>query len=199
MKRSEIFFSVILLPIDLLMIVLAALSAYYLREVPEIQQFLPRTFHLSFREFSRFMFAIAPLFVVFFALEGLYAMRTTSRFSVDVRKIIRATTLALVVIVIAVFLQRDWFSSRFVIIVGWLLAITYVVVAPYLIRLLQKWLLAKRGTGVHRVLLVGENPKMQTVRRLLSRDKSLGYRIVGQSPDASITRIKGIKETKGID
>jgi hypothetical protein len=198
-KRSEIFFSAILIPIDLLMIVLAALSAYYLREVPEIQQFLPRTFSLSFREFSSFMFSVGPLFVLFFAFEGLYAMRTTRTFARDIRQIIRATTLALVVIVIAVFLERDWFSSRFVIIVGWLFAITYVVIARFLIRRIQKYLLIKRGLGVHRVLLVGENPKMNSIRRMLTRDKSLGYRIVGQSPDASITRIRGIKEEKGID
>lgn len=199
MKRSEIFFSAILLPIDFLMIILAALSAYYLREVPEIQAYLPRTFHLSFREFYRFMFVMAPLFVLFFALEGLYVMRTTRTFSGDVKKIIRATTLALVITIIAVFLQRDWFSSRFVIIVGWGLVILYVVVARYIMNYVQQHLVAKRGMGIHRVLLIGDNIKMTTVRRLLVRDKTLGYRVVGQIPDASISHVKRIKEEKGID
>src|SRR5665811_281262 len=56
-----------------------------------------------------------------------------------------------------------------------------------------------RNIGMHRVLLIGFNDKMRNMRALLIKDKSLGYRVVDQIADASITHIKEIREWKGID
>jgi exopolysaccharide biosynthesis polyprenyl glycosylphosphotransferase len=198
-KRSEIFFSAIQVPVDFAMIVLAAATAYFLRGLPAFETYVSRVFNLSFEDYLNFAFVVAPFFILILAIEGLYAMRTTRRFWQEVYGVMKAITFGLIILIIAVFLNREWFSSRFVILIGWMLAVFYVVVARSLIQLVQKWLLIKKGIGIHRVLLIGYNEKMRTLRNWLEYDKMLGFSVVDQIADASITHIKNIRQIKGID
>ena len=51
MKRSELFFSFILLPIDFIMIVLAGISAYYLRISDVATGVRPIIYNLPYKDF----------------------------------------------------------------------------------------------------------------------------------------------------
>lgn len=199
MKRSEIYFSTIQVPVDFLMIVLAAISAYFLRGLPMFQGYVSRVFNLSFDDYLIFSLTVAPLFILVIAFEGLYTMRATRSFSKEAYGVARAITLGLIVLVLAVFLNREWFSSRFVILVAWAVAIVYVVLARYIIQRIQKWFLVKRDVGIHRILLIGSNQKVYALRKLLTRNKQLGYRVVDQIDTASVTRVKEIRSKKGVD
>ncbi len=199
MKRSEIFFSAIQVPVDFLMIVLAAISAYYLRGLPMFEGYVSRVFNLSFDDYLTFSLTVAPFFLIIIAFEGLYSMRATRSFSKEAYGVTRAITFGLIILVIAVFLNREWFSSRFVILVGWAVAVVYVVLSRFLIQQIQRWFLVNRGVGMHRILLIGTNQKMYAFRKLLVRNKQMGYRIVDQIETASITQIKEIRAKKGVD
>ncbi|HEX7586219.1 MAG TPA: sugar transferase, partial [Patescibacteria group bacterium] len=144
-------------------------------------------------------FIVAPIFILIYAIQGLYAIRTTRKFWKEALKVFFATSIGLVVIIVAIFLKREWFSSRFIILAAWSLATIYIVLARYLIQLIQKWLLRNKGAGVHRVLLIGRNGKMDTVARLFQQDKNLGYKVVEQIDTAHLKVVKRIKEEKGID
>ena len=181
------------------MILLAAATAYFLRGMPAFQAYVSRVFNLSFKDYLDFALIVAPFFILILAIEGLYTMRATRRFWQEAYGVMKAITLGLIILIIAVFLNREWFSSRFVILVGWMLAVFYVVAARYIIQRVQKWLLVHRGTGVHRVLLIGYNDKMKQLHRALAANKELGYRVVDQIEDASIAHIKNIRQVKGID
>lgn len=199
MKRSEIFFSAIQVPVDFMMIILAAATAYFLRGMPIFEGYVSRVFELTFRNYLEFALTVAPIFIFILAIEGLYRMRVTRRFWQEAYGVMKAITFGLIILIIAVFLNREWFSSRFVIIIAWLLAVFYVVTARYVIQRVQKWLLVNRGIGIHRVLLIGFNDKMQNIDTLLHKDKALGYRVVDHIADASVSHIKDIREMKGID
>ena len=199
MKRSEIYFSAIQVPVDFLMIVLAGLSAYYLRSLPMFEGYVSRVFNISFQNYLEFTLFVAPFFLLIMAFEGLYTMRATRTFTKEAYGVARAVSLGLVVLVIAVFLNREWFSSRFVILVGWALTVAYIVVARYAIQRVQKWYLVNKGIGMHRVLLIGTNQKMYTLRKLLMNNKKLGYRVVDEIDTASVTRVKEIRAEKGVD
>lgn len=199
MKRSEILFSAVQVPIDFIMILLAATSAYFLRGLPMFEGYVSRVFALGFRDYLDFALIISPFFLAILAAEGLYSMRVTRRFWQEVYGVARAVSLGLIVLIIAVFLNREWFSSRFVILVSWALAILYLVIARYLLQRIQKWFLVRKGMGIHRVLLIGSNDKMKALREFLERDKMLGYRVVEQIDDASIRHIKNIRQVRGID
>lgn len=181
------------------MIVLAGLSAYYLRSLPMFEGYVSRVFNISFQNYLEFTLFVAPFFLLIMAFEGLYTMRATRTFTKEAYGVARAVSLGLVVLVIAVFLNREWFSSRFVILVGWALTVAYIVVARYAIQRVQKWYLVNKGIGMHRVLLIGTNQKMYTLRKLLMNNKKLGYRVVDEIDTASVTRVKEIRAEKGVD
>jgi exopolysaccharide biosynthesis polyprenyl glycosylphosphotransferase len=199
MKRSELFFSFIQVPVDYLMIVLAALSAFMIRNVPEVLALKPKLYTFHFHTYLGIALAITPLFILIFAMEGLYDIRATRKFWKEMVRVFLATSIGLVVIIVAIFLQREWFSSRFVILAAWGLAVSYVVIARFLIHMIQKWLLRNRGIGVHRVLLIGRNGKMEFIAKSIRRDKSLGYKIVDQVNSASLRVVKAVKQERGID
>lgn len=210
MKRSELFFSAIQVPVDFAMIVLAAISAYAIRNVPEfvsfatenvsdIIAFQPKLYNFPFEEYLRIVLFVAPLFILIYALEGLYDIRATRKFWKEALKVFSATSIGLVVIIVTIFLKREWFSSRFVILAAWILAVIYVLLARYLLQLIQKWLLRSRGVGVHRVLLIGRNGKVDSLSRLFRFNKNLGYKVVDKVQTASLKVIKQIKQDKGVD
>lgn len=143
MKRSEIYFSTAQVPVDFLMIVLAAISAYFLRGLPMFEGYVSRVFNISFEDYLLFSLSVTPLFLIVIAFEGLYTMRATRSFSKEVYGVARAITLGLIILILAVFLNREWFSSRFVIVVGWAIAIVYVVLARYIVQRIQKWLIGR--------------------------------------------------------
>lgn len=80
-----------------------------------------------------------------------------------------------------------------------MLATFYVVIARYVLQLIQKWLLRTRGIGVHRLLLIGRNGKMDVIYRIIQRNKNLGYKVVERVETASLKVIKAIRQDKGID
>lgn len=199
MKRSELFFSFLQVPVDFAMIVLAGISAFAIRNIPQVLSELPKLYNFSFDKFLQVVLMVAPCFIVIYALEGLYDIRATRKFSKELRKVFAATTIGLVIIIVAIFLKREWFSSRFIILAGWLMAVFYVALARFLLQAAQKWLLVKRGIGVHRVLLIGGNSKLYEIKKILKKKPTLGYRVVDQIDDINLKKIKEIRQLKGID
>ena len=199
MKRSELFFSAIQVPVDFLMIILAGLSAFYLRNVPELFVGRPKLYNYPLREYFEILLIVAPFFILIYAIEGLYNIRATRKFWKETLKVFSATSIGLVIIIVTIFLKREWFSSRFVILAAWIFGVFFVILARYLIQLFQKWLLRSRGIGVHRLLLIGVNGKMNTISKLISQNKNLGFKIIDQIDTASLHAIKEIKQQRGID
>lgn len=199
MKRSELFFSAIQVPIDFIMIVLAGLSAFIVRDVPQILALQPKLYKFPFDSYVEILLTVTPVFILIYALEGLYDIRVTRKFWKESIRVFMATSIGLVIIIVAIFLKREWFSSRFIILAAWMLAVFYVTLARYVLHLFQRWLLKKKGIGVHRVLLIGRNGKMDTMAKLIKQNKDLGYRIVDQIDTAHLKVIAVIKQERGID
>lgn len=193
------FFSAIQVPVDFVMIVLAAITAFIIRNIPEILTLQPKLYTFPFHTFIKIVLVIVPIFILIYATEGLYDIRVTRKFWKEMLKVFNATSIGLMVIIVAIFLKREWFSSRFIILSAWMLATFYVVTARYFLQLIQKWLLRNRGIGVHRVLLIGNNGKLSTISRIIKSNRNLGYRVVDQRDDAHLKEIKEVKEKKGLD
>jgi exopolysaccharide biosynthesis polyprenyl glycosylphosphotransferase len=201
MKRSELFFSGVQVPVDYLMIVLASLTAFAIRGIPEVLSFLdlPKLYNVSYDDYLEMTLLMAPLFLLVYALEGLYDIRATRKFWQEAFKVFAATSWGLVIIIVAIFLKREWFSSRFIILAGWMFAVVYVVFARYLLQRIQKWLVAKRGIGVHRVLLIGGNGRIRRIRKVLRDNPALGYKVVDVLEAASVKAVKEVRQARGID
>jgi exopolysaccharide biosynthesis polyprenyl glycosylphosphotransferase len=199
MKKSELIFSAIQIPVDFIMVVLASISAFAIRNFPQIITFKPKLYDFPFNSYLKIALIVAPVFILFYAFEGLYKIKSTRKYWQETLKVFAASSLVLVIIIVAIFLQRTWFSSRFIILAGWALIVIYVSIARLIVHEIQKYLLAKKGMGAHRVLLIGKNDQIDGIRKTIKRDPSMGYRIVDQISSFSLSVIKVIKESKGID
>jgi exopolysaccharide biosynthesis polyprenyl glycosylphosphotransferase len=185
MKKSELFFSAIQVPVDFLMIVLAAISAFAIRNFPQIITLKPKLYSFPFDIYIKVVLMTVPFFILIYALEGLYSIKVTKKFWKEALKVFSATSIGLIIIIVAIFLKREWFSSRFIILAAWGLATFYVIFARYILQLIQRYLLRKHGIGV--------------IDRLIRQNRNLGYQVIGQIDSTHIRVIKEIREKKGID
>ncbi|HOH85480.1 MAG TPA: sugar transferase, partial [bacterium] len=79
----------------------------------------------------------------------------------------------------------EWFSSRFIILVGWLLAWAYVSLARLIVRFIQKQLF-RYGIGVHRVVIVGRGASADKLIKEWFSHRSRGYQVVKHYDDFSL-------------
>ena len=184
---------------DMVMIVMAALSAFVIREFPVFIALQPKLYNFPLKSYLAAVLMVVPFFILTYALEGLYDMKVTRNFWKETMRVFFATSIGLVVIIVAIFLKREWFSSRFIILTAWMLAVMYVTAGRYILNQIQRYLLKSRGIGVHRLLLIGHNGKIKRIQELVRKNYYLGYRIVGSIETASIHAIREIKEISGVD
>lgn len=177
MKKSELLFSFLLVPLDFIGLVLAGVSAYYLRYADFVRGVRPVVFNLSFRSYLPALFVIAFLWIIIFSLAGLYNIKGAKKFTSEIYKIILACSTGFMLIVILIFIRRELFDSRFIILSGWLLAIVYVALVHGFIRLIQKSLF-KKGIGVHKIVLVGNSKTTDTLIYEFASSKFFGYEVV---------------------
>jgi exopolysaccharide biosynthesis polyprenyl glycosylphosphotransferase len=200
LKKSELIFSVALLPLDFLMIVLAALVAYFLR-FQTVVDFRPIVYELPLVEFLKISLLMALVWVVIFALSGLYTIGGTKRLLDEMTKIFLACSTGLVFIVLLIFFQRELFSSRFIILVAWILAIVFVSVGRVATRFIQRALF-RYGIGIHRIVVFGEDKSADILVNGFFKQPSLGLKVVKRykkfDEDAA-TDLEDLHKTIGID
>lgn len=199
MKKSELFFAILLLPVDFIMIVFAAVLAYWFRFTPGVVEIKPVLFDFPFNAYIKVVLMVAPFFLIVFALEGLYSLKATRTFWREFIKIIFSVTVGITFIILAIFLQQDWFSSRFVILTAWGIAIVLITTSRYAINFIQRLLLIYRGYGIHRLVLIGRGSYCDTVCSEFKCQPEHGYKIIARENNINIESLKAIRKGKGID
>ena len=193
MKRSELFFSFLLVPLDFAMIVLAGVSAYYIRYADFFQELRPVVFNLDLGNYSRIVILIALLWLIIFALSGLYTIRSARKLVKEIYRVILACSTGLVLIVVIIFIRRELFDSRFIVLAGWILAIVYITIARSLVRTIQRALF-KYSVGVYKVILVGNSKTTDSLMHEFSSQKNFGVKIVKRLRDFSIETARELSE-----
>ncbi|MFH0852929.1 MAG: sugar transferase [bacterium] len=181
MKRVELFFSALLVPVDFIMVVAAGLASYYLR-FTSFAELRPVLYELPFDEYVNIVSLVAAVWIGVFAISGLYAIKGTRRMTEEFAKIFVACSTGVMLLIILIFFQRELFSSRFIILSGWVLSIVFVSIARIFIRLLQHSLFRK-GIGIHNLALVGADNSTQEIASYLKYNPQLGFHIVEQYPE----------------
>lgn len=174
MKRSELFFTFLLVPIDLFMVLLAFVLAYKFRLYFEI---VPASYFQPLFEYIKFIIMFLPIWLVVFAVSGLYGLRERMGLLKEVGKIIVSSSAALALFMVLIFFSRTFFFSRLIVIFSWLLVILLVILGRFLIRFMQRFLY-RYDIGVHRVIILGKNSFTKPIVEEIRRRRSLGYRIV---------------------
>ena len=200
MKRSELFFGALLVPIDFIALLSAAASAYFLRLSNVAQGLRPAVFafDLPFAEYMQLASIVSFVIIFVFSLHGLYAMRVTRRALDEVTQIFSGISIGIMIIILYIFLRAELFQSRFIIITAYVLAFLFVSFGRMLVRHMQHALL-RRGMGVHRVVLAGNGPFALELDSIFKRRLDLGYEVVGKADAISWDALQNIYNQYGID
>ncbi len=177
MKKTDLIFAIILIPLDFLMLVLAALSAYHLRVGSFVTEIRPVIYALSFGQYLSYSLLMALAMLIIFALAGLYTIQTDRKFSKEFSKIFFACSTGVLAIIVAIFLKRELFSSRFIILAAWIFSILYVAIGRIVIYEIQKFLL-KKGYGAKKIILIGNDKNTKNLIKILNKKPQLGYKII---------------------
>ncbi|MFA5029334.1 MAG: sugar transferase [Patescibacteria group bacterium] len=184
MKRSEIAISASLVPIDYLMIILAGIVSYYIRFWEPVKNIRPVVFNLSFNAFLSYLFLIAFIWLISFALAGLYSMRGTRRTIDEISKIVLGCSTAVMILMFVFFFSRNLFDSRFIILAGWLFSIIFILIGRGLVRTVQRRLYGF-NIGTHRVIIIGKGAVAEEVASNFNKDIKAGFKVVDQFADFS--------------
>lgn len=179
MKRSEVILMVLQVPIDFLLLLLAALSAYYLRFTDWAVSLKPVIFDLSLVEFLNIVFLVALGWLVIFALAGLYSTNPNRKLSRDLTRVVLACSAGLAAVAVYVMFALEQFDSRFLVAASWAFAVVYVALGRILMRgfkgLLYRW-----GVGLRKVAVIGGEEVARQIIHFLRQRKELGYKIIGE-------------------
>lgn len=183
MKKIALFFTLLLIPADILALTVASLAAYYARLHPLATSVRPVIFDLSQGAYLHITVPIIFIWILIFALSGLYTTKRTSIKS-ECLTIILACSTSMAAVFAILFFSRALFESRFIAVAAWVFAIVFVTLTRLAIRLLQRGLLSL-GIGVHRIVVIGDTHGSQALVRGFSKRSRLGFEVVATFPTFS--------------
>jgi exopolysaccharide biosynthesis polyprenyl glycosylphosphotransferase len=192
MKKIDLFFSFILVPLDFSLLILAGISAYFIRFSGPVADLRPVVFDLPFNPYLQAVFIVAALWILIFALSSMYSIKKRS-LAQEIYRIFLACSAGFVLVVILIFFQRELFDSRFIVLTAWALSIAYVFVGRAVIYFLRKALYF-RGIGVKNVVLVGSSKTGDTLLKDFFDKKSSGFKVVKRLRDFSIEACNNLSE-----
>jgi exopolysaccharide biosynthesis polyprenyl glycosylphosphotransferase len=197
MKRFELTFTFLQLPLDYLMLVLAGFTAYGLRFAKVVTSIRPILFNLPWEKYWPSVLIVAAGWVVIFAFAGLYRVNPNRKLTNELNRIFFACATGFAAITIYVFFTLQKFDSRFLVLASWLLAVIYVS-ATHIIWRLIKLLCYRLGFGLRRTVLIGGGQVSQEITRNLEGHAHLGYKIIEQLNNFDLKKLQELKN-KGLD
>ncbi|MEI6378355.1 MAG: sugar transferase [Candidatus Falkowbacteria bacterium] len=177
MKKSELIFNVILLPLDFLLLIGAGVSAYYLRFAPAVSQWMPVYYPVPFNQYFKSIIIIALYWVAVFFLNGLYNFAEERKLSTQLKRVLVSCSLGFVLVVIYIAFVRKQLDSRFIALAAWLIAMLYLWAVRLILEVIKR-LMYRAGIAVRQVVIIGDSKTAEILIHEFSVDKNLGYNVV---------------------
>ncbi|MCL5410479.1 MAG: undecaprenyl-phosphate glucose phosphotransferase [Patescibacteria group bacterium] len=189
MKRSELFFAFILVPVDIAMIIISFVIAYYVRaDMEAISSF----WNIGLKEYLRYSIYLIPAWIALFALHGLYNIRAARGFWAEIFKIFNASSIAILFLIVGIFLSKSLFFSRLILVFTWIISIIMISLGRFIVQLIQKYLL-QFGVGRRKILLIGDNSTSVNIMDFISSHQNSGYKVCGVLSSDSEQSKHGLK------
>ncbi|MFH1789959.1 MAG: sugar transferase [bacterium] len=177
MKRFELTFAFLQLPLDYILLVLAGFGAYQLRFTAMMTGIRPIVFQLTWDGYWPLVMMTALGWLVIFTFAGLYHTNPNRKLLKDLRRLVFACTTGFGAITIYVFFTLQKFDSRFLVLVSWILAIIFVAMGRIIMKGL-KTLFYIEGIGLRRTIIIGDHEIANRIKDYLDNRRSLGYNII---------------------
>ena len=192
MKRFEIFFGIVKIPVDLIMTILAFLLAYKLRLITEpiegITKAIDYTVLPTLNQYLIFSAKAATLLIAIFALNKMYTLKSTSRFSDETKKTISLCGVWAMIIITYFFFTRTFPFSRLAIFYSWALTLILIIAGRAIVKMIQNGFL-NLDIGRRKLIFIGNNNITTEINERLMNDP--GYKILGVVGEANLkSRLK---------
>ena len=179
MKKADIFFNVVRLPVDFLMLFLAGLVTY-LSRTQILDFYRPVLFELNL-PLSHYLYLVVLVALVFlgaYAVSGLYSMKVRIGKAEELLKVILASSAGIMMVIVFIFLRQELFNSRFLILGAWILAMIFVSLGRLLVRYFQHIAVSRYDFGIQRAVLIGNDDLARSLKQQLDHQPDSGYRII---------------------
>ncbi len=176
MRRLDLTFTALLVPLDFLGLILAALTAYGLRLSKAFQEIRPLLQAIPLPDYLSTAAAFALVWLVFYVMAGLYAPRYRKPWS-ELSRIILVCTAGIMIVIAVVFFQRQVTTSRFLILAVWGLSILYTWFGRLILRILRHAFL-RAGIGHQRIVIIGQGKTAQDLMNFYRAKKQVGYTVI---------------------
>lgn len=178
MKRFELFFLALQAPLDFLLILAAGLSAYALRVSEPVAAWRTVLFRMELSSYLAVVTGVGTLWMVFFALAGLYAPDSNRRFVQELSRLLMGCLAGLSAVALYLLFSQQVFDSRFLVAATAAFAFVYLAAGRVAMRAFRR-ALYRRGVGRRRVFIVGEGGNAERLRHAFETSTALGYEVVG--------------------
>lgn len=162
---------------DALMIFLAFWLAYYFRFVA-FERFFDQTAKVSFLTYSILLYSMPFLWLVIFAMNGLYAKDNLLGGTEEYSKVFRSAGTGFLLIVIAGFLGPTLFIARGWLLMAWVFTFLFVAVARFFLRRVV-YALRREGFFLTPAVIVGANQEGRWLAEQLLKWETSGLHLVG--------------------
>jgi len=181
--------------LDALIIALAFRVAYWARYTAQLGGAIQDYRNLN--DYRSYNVLLVAAIVLAFGVRGLYRLPRGTTFLAEATTMWGAVTVANAAVLVIVFLQPEFVSSRLFVVYAWG-AILLLVTLERGIRRLVRDQLWQRGIGVERAVVVGSGPAAQRVMSYLATNNDLGFHLVGFVDDRPVREDWAIATSRSI-
>jgi exopolysaccharide biosynthesis polyprenyl glycosylphosphotransferase len=166
----------LLLCLDVLLIVLAFVIAYYLRY--EYEFWSEVTFSEPLHKFIPTIGLLVPTTIGLLFFKGLYRLPRNAGWLSQMGIILSSVTTAVTITIVITFLYKPWYYSRLIFALAWVMIIVLLALSRIVLNRWRHWRWSRRR-DLERVLVVGGSGLGRQVMANLCSGPSLGYDLVG--------------------
>jgi exopolysaccharide biosynthesis polyprenyl glycosylphosphotransferase len=166
------------LAVDAVAVYAAFYFAYYSRYILSFGGDVPDENFVEYREYLPVQLAMVALLLLFFHLRGLYNLARGTAWFDEMLSVAAGAFYGIGLLFAAVALVRYPANSRLTFIYAWVFVVLLVMVGRSLVRLLRH-IARRRGLGIARVVVVGDNSAGRMIMQSIADQPHLGYQVAG--------------------
>ena len=176
-RKLDLTFLALQIPLDIIALIGSALAAYTLRYSSAFIAIRPLFTEIRFSNYMATALAFSFLFIIIYAIAGLYSAGERRSAWSDLGRLIIANTAGIMVLIATVFFQREFTTSRFIILAVWGFAILFVLFERLALRVIRHALLRAK-IGHFRIVIIGKSKAALELVKLYESNPVLGFTVV---------------------
>lgn len=185
MRRIDLTFSALKVPLDFVALLGAGLTAYALRYSQAFVEIRPILQQVPFAQYIVTAALFSTIGMALFAMAGLYSLQPRKTAN-ELGRILLSCTAGIMIVIAFVFFRREVATSRFLILALWGFAVVYVWTGRVILRAIRHALLQKK-IGHQFIAIIGEGKAAQDLADYYASRPFLGYTVTTMIPSWNAT------------